>query len=124
MSYGDECVEKWLYGELKLNDVEKYLRNDAGMNSDDGDFEYDEVWHVARICHSIYYDMENIRAGGHFVKAVINNDLMEASLRADGTIRKAFREIMWFLNNAAPYNVTKAIRSDRDTKDYYEELKE
>jgi len=41
-------------------------------------------------------------ATGHFVQAVVRNDLMEAVSRADGESLAAIREIMWYVYNQLP----------------------
>ena len=44
--------------------------------------------HIIRIMTSVMLHRDNIRKGGGFVEAVVNNDLQEAFLRADDECRK------------------------------------
>lgn len=58
-------------------------------------FEEDELNHVVDIVTSIYMTQYNYRIGGGFVNAVINNSLSGAYSRADNTMLKAMRIVVY-----------------------------
>lgn len=119
MYAGDRCTKKWVQGTLENDDIVNYLKEGLGM---DDDYTEEEIQHTADICHSIYLDITRERQDGDFVKNVLDNDLMNAVLRADMTIRRSLNEIVLFLHNAAPMAVPMAIKSDEDTYMEYKNL--
>jgi hypothetical protein len=54
-----------------------------------------EINHVTDIVASIFMTKYGYRQGGGFVQAVIENDLYQAFSRADATIVKALKIIVW-----------------------------
>jgi hypothetical protein len=59
------------------------------------DFTPSEINHVTDIVASIFMTKYNYRQGGGFVQAVIENNLSQAFSRADSTIVRALRIIVW-----------------------------
>jgi len=51
----------------------------------------DQISHIKNIAISIVFDREGIMHGGHFVKAVLNNDLENALFRADSVCERALK---------------------------------
>jgi len=54
-----------------------------------------EINHVTDIVASVFMTKYNYRQGGGFVQAVIANNLSQAFSRADSTIVKALKIIVW-----------------------------
>lgn len=58
-------------------------------------FSDSEISHVTDIVASIFMTKYNYRQGGGFVQSVIDNNLSQAFSRADGTIVRALKIIVW-----------------------------
>lgn len=58
-------------------------------------FSDSEISHVTDIVASIFMTKYNYRQGGGFVQSVIDNNLSHAFSRADGTIVRALKIIVW-----------------------------
>ena len=59
------------------------------------DFNPSEISHVTDIVASVFMTKYKYRQGGGFVQAVIENNLSQAFSRADSTIVRALRIIVW-----------------------------
>ena len=59
------------------------------------DFTPSEISHVTDIVASIFMTKYGYRQGGGFVQSVIDNNLSQAFSRADSTIVRALRIIVW-----------------------------
>jgi hypothetical protein len=58
-------------------------------------FTEDEVDHIINIVSSLYMTKHRYRIGGGFVEAVLSNNLSSAFSRADSTLLKAIRIIVY-----------------------------
>jgi hypothetical protein len=59
------------------------------------DFNPSEISHVTDIVASIFMTKHGYRQGGGFVQSVMENNLSQAFSRADSTIVRALRIIVW-----------------------------
>jgi len=74
------------FGRLRKEDVRRFLLEEAkaiGL-----ELTKDELDHVTRCCYAIYEWYRDDRPLGHFLSAVVSNDLMGAVGNADKTNRR------------------------------------
>ena len=99
----DQLHHKWLSGEISRSDVEAWLdymiENNCPVRFDTLD-----VGHVADGIMSIYNFVTHGHPPGHFVSAVLRNDLVGAALSADRDNRQALWLYAAFLHHVAPGN--------------------
>jgi hypothetical protein len=58
-------------------------------------FTEDEINHIVKIIASVYMTKHNYQIGGGFVEAILDNNLSNAFSRADSTILRAMRIIVY-----------------------------
>ncbi len=119
---GEMLVRKWLEHDLTVGDIVDYMRDSAIMEEDEWTDE--EVKHVANICYSVYAYLEHGRPAGHFVKYFTDNDLMNATGRADGTLNRAMKYLVRFMYNGAPNYAYEAIVLDGDAREKVKKRRE
>ena len=95
----EKLTNAWLGGRLDAEEIREYL----DRNCPTDDFSDDELNHVAECCHHIYlWHIGALPDVGHFLAAVLKNNLFEAVNRADDTNVKALKLYVIFLHNVAP----------------------
>jgi len=95
----EKLANDWLTGHLSIEDIYEYLDNNCPTE----DFSTCELNHVAQCCYHIYlWHIGKLPDPGHFLAAVLKNDLFKAINRADDTNVKALKLYVMFLYNVAP----------------------
>lgn len=61
-------------------------------------FTENEIDHIIDVVSSIYMTQHEYRIGGGFVHAILNNNLSDAFSRADSTMLKAMRIVVYAKN--------------------------
>lgn len=99
MLNADDLTKDWAEGNLTLVDIREYLHVNLSARQHMSDSELD---HVAALCFKIYEWSMKERPVGHFLTAVIENDLKEAVLCADDVNQGQLWVYIQFIHNCAP----------------------
>jgi hypothetical protein len=95
-----ESTRDFNEGDFRLSAIETvdyFFRNFTYPAT--SEFSDSEISHIIDIIASVYMTKHNFRKGGGFVRAVISNNLSQAFSRADSTILKALRVIVYANEN-------------------------
>jgi len=111
MSVFKKFVEK----KLTTDDINKWLREQGQIKflCEKEALTEDNLTHIAKCMHSIYLAYHNIippTGLGHFLTAIIQNDLAEACRRADRTNRLVLPLYAMFLYNCVPIDYREKMR--------------
>jgi len=96
--------EKWVNQTLTQEDIERWLlvQNDIRLLLDHGVLNEVDIKHVAMCLHHIFLWYHDKISLGHFLTAVVKNDLIHACGSADNTNRLCLPVYISFLYNYAP----------------------
>jgi len=85
------------------------------------DLTSEDLYHLTTCLHKLFLHDQHNQHLGSFLSAVWDNDLIEASLRADDVNRRCLRIYASFLYNVAPATVKPIQKHNQTQKEALEE---
>lgn len=105
-----DLTEKWCLGRLERCDVELWLKS----RKETKNLIEDEITHVTQMCYNIYAAYKFKKGLGHFLTALIKNDLKTAVRRADNVNVKLLPLYVDYLDHIAPSDYKAVILKNGD----------